>query len=229
MGDAEDIGPEVTADDIGIGLGGILVLRPERVLPDAVLGAITTGIRVADDLDHPLPDPLGLQETIGLESAEGRPPLFTLGALLDDDLVRQRLALLLREQHDSGFLVDDNDLVRLRRWLPVDPDIEVILPRISGLQGQITAGESNPGIHAAPVKGNGAILGDERASDVGNAAVRRRDALPRRSHEGSARQEQSEDKSFHIKCFYPTYSDGGTPNCFLKEVEKWERVLKPVI
>ena len=28
---------------------------------------------------------------------------------------------------------------------------------------------------------------------------------------------------------YPTYSDGGTPNCFLKEVEKWERVLKPVI
>ena len=28
---------------------------------------------------------------------------------------------------------------------------------------------------------------------------------------------------------YPTYSDGGTPNCFLKEVEKWERVLKPVM
>ena len=28
---------------------------------------------------------------------------------------------------------------------------------------------------------------------------------------------------------YPPYSDGGTPNCFLKEVEKWERVLKPVM
>jgi hypothetical protein len=31
------------------------------------------------------------------------------------------------------------------------------------------------------------------------------------------------------RLFYPTYSDGGTPNCFLKEVEKWERVLKPVM
>ena len=31
-----------------------------------------------------------------------------------------------------------------------------------------------------------------------------------------------------IFSFYPAYSEGGTPNCFLKEVEKWERVLKPV-
>ena len=141
----------------------------------------------------------------------------------------QRLPLPGLEQHDGGVPVDDNDLVRLRGRLPVDPDIEVILPGIRSLQGQIASGECYTGINTAPVKGNGTVLGDQGASDIGNAAVRRRDALPRNGPEGRARQEHGENKTFHIKCFYPTYSDGGTPNCFLKEVEKWERVLKPVM
>ena len=141
----------------------------------------------------------------------------------------QRLPLPGLEQHDGGVPVDDDDLVRLRRRLPVDPDIEVILPGIRSLQGQITAGEGDTGINAAPIEGNGTVLGDEGAPDIGNAAVSSRHALPRSGREGRTRQEHGEDHSFHIKCFYPTYSDGGMPNCFLKEVEKWERVLKPVM
>ena len=80
MGDPEDVGAEVAAQDVGIGLGGILVFRPEGILPDAVLRAVAAGVGVADDLDETLFRPFRLKElALSLEGAESGPSLLALG------------------------------------------------------------------------------------------------------------------------------------------------------
>ena len=172
MGDVQDIGPEVAAQDVRVGLGRVLVLRTERVLADAVFTAVAAGVGIADELDEAVAEPIGLEESaLGLEGPERRPALLGLRPLLDDDPVRLRLALLLPEQDDGGVPVDDDDLVRLRGRLPVDPDIEIVLPRVPGLQGQVAAREGDAGGDGAPVEGDGAGFGDKGASDEGDAAV----------------------------------------------------------
>ena len=113
MGDVQDIGPEVAAQDVRVGLGRVLVLRTERVLADAVFTAVAAGVGIADELDEAVAEPIGLEEDpLGLEGPERRPALLGLRPLLDDDPVRLRLALLLLEQDDGGVPVDDDDLVR---------------------------------------------------------------------------------------------------------------------
>ena len=152
MGDVQDIGPEVAAQDVGVGLGRVLVGGTERVLADAVFTAVAAGVGIADELDEAVAEPIGLEEgPLGLEGPERRPTLLCLRPLLDDDPVRLRLALLLLEQDDGGVPVDDDDLVRLRGRLPVDPDIEIVLPRVPGLQGQVAARAALQSKETAPV------------------------------------------------------------------------------
>ena len=102
MGDVQDIGPEVAAQDVGVGLGRVLVGGTERVLADAVFTAVAAGVGIADELDEAVAEPIGLEEgPLGLEGPERRPTLLCLRPLLDDDPVRLRLALLLLEQDDG--------------------------------------------------------------------------------------------------------------------------------
>ena len=197
VGGADPVGPEIAAQDVGIGLGGILVLRAEGILPDAVLAAVAAGVGVADEFDHPVPDALGLEELpLGLEGLEDGAALFPLGPFLDDQPVRLGLALLLLEQDEGGVPVDDDDPVRLGDGILVDPDIEIIPSAVPGLQGQVAAGEGDAGIDAAPVEGDGSVL-DESTADKGDPAVGGRNFLP-----GGGRNDQRCDEEQGIDAFH---------------------------
>ena len=199
MGGADPVGPEIAAQDVGIGLGGILVLRAEGILPDTVLAAVAAGVGVADEFNHPLPDALGLEElSLGLEGLEDGAALFPLGPFLDDQPVRLGLALLLLEQDEGGVPVDDDNPVRLCDGILVDPDIEVIPSAVPGLQGQVAAGEGDAGIDAAPVKGDGSA-GDEGTADKGDPAVGGRNFLPGGGRQGQDAREEQGAETFHIR------------------------------
>ena len=197
MGEVQDIGPEITAQDVGVGLGGVLIGGTERVPPDAVLAAVTAGIGITDEFDDAVLQSLGLKKcAIRQEGAERRPALLGLRPLLDDHPVRLGLALLLLEKDDGRVPVDDKDLVRLRGRLPVDPDVEIILPGISGLQGQIAAREGDAGLDGAPVERDGTFR-NKGSSDIGDAAVGGRNTLASHGRSGRGCEKQGNDYLFH--------------------------------
>ena len=66
-------------------------------------------------------------------------------------------------------------------------------------------------------------------SGISQLVVREAPSHPLRQLAHTSPQKLRDGASLTTSLLYPTYSDGGTPNCFLKEVEKWERVLKPVM
>ena len=62
VGGADDIGAEVSAQDVGISLRRVFILGTERVLPDAVLRTVSAGVGVADELDDTFAETVGLKE-----------------------------------------------------------------------------------------------------------------------------------------------------------------------